>query len=227
MLFRKKPRYKIYSFYKKNVGKRLPRYQKAVFRRWGFRIHHIVNEDFSHGDFLNYVCRNVTDTDYLIFFDIDCIPVSPAWIDKLLADLSAPSSIAGAAQTANHLRDGKNLYVSPFFFGISTAYLKELDYPDMNMTDDMDAGQNLTEVITSKGGTVNYWWPTSIEEKKWTLYHPDHQWFGPGTTYDDLVYHAFFSRFDLADRFIKKCKSLLKGTFYGYRLPFISSSKEA
>lgn len=224
MLFRKKAKYKIYSFYKKNVGKRLPRYQKAVFRRFGFRVHHIVNEEFSHGDFLNYVCRNVTDTDYLIFFDIDCIPVSAKWIDRLLADLSEPRSIAGAAQTANHLQDGKNLYISPFFFGISTAYLKELGYPDMNMTEDMDAGQHLTEVVMRNGGKVCYWWPSSIEEKKWTLYHPDHTWFGPGTTYDGLVYHAFFSRFDLADRFIKKCKTLLRGTFYGYRIPFTRSA---
>ncbi len=128
-----------------------------------------------------------------------------------MQDLAEPHSIAGAAQTANHLRDAKNLYVSPFFFGISTTYLKELDYPDMNMTDDMDAGQNLTEHIIKDGGKINYWWPTAIEEEQWYLHHPEHNKFGFGTTYNDRIYHAFLSRFDLSNRFIRKCKSILPG----------------
>lgn len=221
---RSKKTYKIFSFYKKNVGKRVPRYQKAVFRLFGFSITHIVREDFSHGDFLNHVCRNVTDTDYLIFFDIDCIPVNRNWINRLLADLETTRTIAGAAQTANHIGNGENLYVSPFFFGISTAFLKELNYPDMNMTEDRDAGQHLTEVVQAAGGRVVYWWPTEIEEPTWKLYHPEHTQFGPGTTYENMVYHAFYSRFDLANRFINKCKGLLEGSFYGYRLwPFTRS----
>lgn len=217
----KQPSYKIFSFYKKNVGKRVPRYQKAVFRRFGHQVHQVCREDFSHGDFLNHICQTVTDTDILVFFDIDCVPLSKGWLDALLNDLSRPDSIAGAAQTANHLRDGKNIYVSPFFFGISTAYLKKLGYPDMNMTEDMDAGQNLTEAITKAGGKITYWWPTEVEDPQWKLYNAEGTMFGPGTSYNHLVYHAFLSRFDLADRFVKKCKQLLEGTFYGYRLwPF-------
>ncbi|MDF2190582.1 hypothetical protein [Paraflavitalea sp. CAU 1676] len=212
--------YKIFSFYKGNVNPRVPRYQKAVFRYFGQTVHQVVREDFDHGDFLNHICRTETGVDYLIFFDIDCVPVSKAWIGWLLSDLQQPRTIAGAAQTANHLRNGENLYVGPFFFGISTAYLKALNYPDMRLTDTMDAGQNLTEVIQQEGGHVKYWWPTQIEKKEWTLYHPVHNSFGPGTTYDNLVYHAFYSRFDLADRFILKSKSLLKGSFYGYWWPW-------
>jgi hypothetical protein len=76
----------------------------------------------------------------------------------------------------------------------------------------MDAGQNLTKIVIENGGNVKYWWPTHIEKEEWTLYHPEHTKFGPGTTYNNLVYHAFFSRFDLSDRFIKKCKSILTFT---------------
>lgn len=214
------PRYKIFSFYKGNVNPKVPRYQKAVFRYFGQTVHHVVREDFEHGDFLNHICRTEKDTDYLIFFDIDCIPVSAQWLPRLLTDLQEPQSIAGAAQTANHLGNGENLYIGPFFFGIATAYLRELGYPDMRMTDTMDAGQNLTAVIAQQGGHVKYWWPTHIEEKEWKLFHPIHTDFGPGTTYNDLVYHAFFSRFDLADRFVIKSKQLIKGSFYGYKWPW-------
>jgi hypothetical protein len=45
-----------------------------------------------------------------------------------MSDLERAKTLAGAAQTANHLRNGQNLYVSPFFFAISTSYLKELNY---------------------------------------------------------------------------------------------------
>lgn len=202
-------RFKIFSFYKENVNPEVPKYQKAVFKKFGVPIHHITTETFSHGDFLNHVCNTEKDTDYLIFFDIDCIPTRKEWLSKLLEDLREPRTIAGAAQTANHLRDAKNLYISPFFFGVSTAYLKELNYPDMRMAADMDAGQNLTEQVIKNGGQVKYWWPTHIEEEMWYLHHPEHNKFGLGTTYNDAVYHAFYSRADLSSRFINKCKSLL------------------
>jgi hypothetical protein len=201
--------FKIYSFYNSKVNPKVPQYQQAVFNHFGFKIHHFIDENFTHGDFLNHICKSVTDTRFLVFFDIDCIPLNKEWIDKTLADLSEPGTIVGAAQTANHLRDAKNLYVSPFFFAISTAYLKELNYPDMNMTEDMDAGQNLTEQIIKKGGNIRYWWPTAIEEEKWYLHHPEHTVFGLGTTYNNTIYHAFLSLHNLSARFIKKCKSVL------------------
>jgi hypothetical protein len=205
----KKSPLRIFAFYKSNVNPRVPQYQQAVFRKFGQKIEYITNEDFEHGDFLNYACRNIKDTDFLVFFDVDCIPVQRNWLDKLLIDLQEPNSLVGAAQTANHLQDGKNIYVSPFFFGISTAYLKALNYPDMRMTEDMDAGQNLTKKVIENGGNVKYWWPTDIEKEEWYLHDPIHTKFGPGTTYNHLVYHAFFSRFDQSYRFIKKAKLVL------------------
>ncbi|RPE05974.1 hypothetical protein EGT74_26860 [Chitinophaga lutea] len=215
MFFRKKHReqslFKIFSFYNQHVNPDVPVFQKAVFEKFGFSINHVFDKRFSHGDFLNHMCRNVTDTDYLICFDIDCIPTTPQWMQLLLNDLLEPRTIVGAAQTANHLRDAKNLYVSPFFFAISTAYLKELNYPDMNMTADMDAGQNLTERILAGNGQVKYWWPTHIEEEKWYLHHPEHNKFGLGTTYNDAIYHAFYSRDNISARFIEKCRAVLEG----------------
>lgn len=201
--------FKIFSFYNHNINVEVPKLQKAVFQKLGFSINQICNNHISHGDFLTFVCRNVKDTDYLIFFDIDCIPINKEWILKLLVDLLEPETIVGAAQTANHLNNGQNLYVSPFFFAISTAYLKELSYPHLNVTIKMDAGQNLTKQIIKKGGNIKYWWPTYIEEEKWYLHHPDHNRFGLGTTYNDTIYHAFSARDNLSDNFIKKCQSIL------------------
>jgi hypothetical protein len=211
-------RFKIFSFYNSKVNLKVPKYQKAVFRHFGFQINHIADESLSHGDFLNQICRNTTDIDFLVIFDIDCIPIKKDWFNKVMEDLREPRTIIGAAQTANHLRNAQNLYVSPFFFAISTAYLKELNYPDMNMTEDMDIGQNLTEEIIKKDGNIRYWWPTEIEEERWYLHHPEHKVFGLGTTYNDTIYHAFLSLHYLSARFIKKCKSVLPWYYFKLQL---------
>ncbi|MEP7252478.1 MAG: hypothetical protein ABI683_08865 [Ginsengibacter sp.] len=79
----------------------------------------------------------------------------------------------------------------------------------MNIANDMDAGQNLTKQVIKSGGSVKYWWPTEMEEKQWYLHHPEHNKFGFDTTYNDRIYHAFLSRFDLSDGFITKWKSIL------------------
>ena len=82
---------------------------------------------------------------------------------------------------------------------------KSNDFPDA-----VDAGQHLSEVVAQQGGNLVYWWPTHIEEDKWPLYHPIHTRFGLGTTYNDNIYHAFYSRSNLSNRFLDKCKYLLK-----------------
>jgi hypothetical protein len=40
----------------------------------------VFNNEFSHGDFLNDICKRVTDAEFLIVFDIDCIPVNKKWM---------------------------------------------------------------------------------------------------------------------------------------------------
>ena len=77
------------------------------------------------------------------------------------------------------------------------------------VNDAVDAGQNLSEAVVQYGGKLKFWWPTHIEEDKWPLFHSDHPRFGLGTTYDDCIYHAFYSRNNLSDRFLEKCKTVL------------------
>lgn len=206
----KKPTFKIFSFYNHFVNPQVPIYQKRVFEHFGQSITQNFNNQFSHGDFLNYICQTIVDIDYIIIFDIDCIPTRQNWIEYVLKDLEDKRTIVGAAQTANHINEGKNIYVSPFFFAIATSYLKELNYPDMRMSESTDAGQNLTNVILKENGNIKYWWPTRIEEEMWYLHNEKHNRFGLGTTYNDMIYHAFFSRDDLSTRFLRKCQEVLR-----------------
>ena len=78
-----------------------------------------------------------------------------------------------------------------------------------NFPDAVDGGQLLSEEVVRQGGELIFWWPTHIEEEKWPLYHSEHNRFGLGTTYNDCIYHAFYSRNNLSDRFLDKCKHVL------------------
>ena len=188
--------FKIFSFYNAEVAAEIPDYQRQVFAKFGLSINQVYHPTMTHSEFLHQTCKQVTDTDYLIFFDIDCVPTQRMWLNKLITDLLEPRTIVGCAQSG---QQGCNLYVSSFCFAISTAYLRELNYPE--------AGQSLTDHIRQQGGGVSFWWPTHVEDPRWQLKHPVHKSFGPGTTYDDMVYHAF--EWSDGTGFINKCKEIL------------------
>lgn len=202
---------KIFTFYKSNINPDIPKYQKMVFDKFGISINQILDDKLSHAEFLNKITRTVKDTDYLVFFDIDCIPTNRKWILNLFEDIIVHGyEFIGAAQTANHLVNAQNLYISPFFCCISSKLLKQLNYPDSNNTESIDVWQNITDKSIEQNIRIKYWWPTSIEEEKWYLHHPIHNKFGLGTTYNDCIYHAFYSRTDNSDRFLNKCKEILQ-----------------
>ncbi|MEP6951090.1 MAG: hypothetical protein ABI863_17510, partial [Ginsengibacter sp.] len=64
-----------------------------------------------YGDFLNHVCSDIKEAEYLVIFDIDCVPIKKDWFNNVTEELHEPRTIIGAAQTANHLRNAQYLYV--------------------------------------------------------------------------------------------------------------------
>ena len=202
----------IYSFYKSNVASEIIKKQKLVFEHFGLTINQILDDDITHGDFLNKTINDANTPDFLIFFDIDCIPLNKKAITKLVSQIRDRKSIAGAAQTANQFLQGKNIYVGPFFFGISKTVYWNLNSPDMNDGAIWDVGGLLTMVARfQREVNIRFWYPSSVEVPKWNLYKKCK--FGLGTTYEKLVYHAFESRLGESDNaFVKKCNEILKQT---------------
>ena len=202
---------KVYTstFYKSNISPYLLFYQKQVFKMLGIELHQICDNDITHGDFMTRTLRDV-DADYFVIFDIDCIPLKPEAIIKVLSQVKDNKTLAGCAQTASHFNDGKNVYIGPCFFAISKALYLDLAAPDLNRNEELevDPGGVLTKLAKEKGYALKYWYPTDIEEEKWKLY-PDGM-FGIGTTYESLVYHLFESRYDQnIVKFIKKSKQTI------------------
>lgn len=199
----------IYSFYKSNVAVEIVEKQKLVFQYFGLEITQILDDNISHGDFLNLTINSEQTPDFLIFFDIDCIPLNKKAITKLIAQIRDRKSIAGAAQTANQFMQGKNIYVGPFFLGLSKTVYWNLNSPDMNDGAIWDVGGLLTMAARFQNEIkIHFWYPSSVEVPKWNLYKNGK--FGLGTTYSKLVYHAFETRLGESDNaFTHKCNEIL------------------
>lgn len=208
MIFEKK-NFAIYSFYKSNVSYSVIKGQRDVFESLGIGINQIIDDNISHGDFLNRILRDPKSPEYLVFFDIDCIPLKRQAIIKLLSQILDKKTIAGAAQTASHLLNGKNIYIGPFYFGISKTVYQSLGNPDMKECAYCDVGGMLTMIAKFQGeAKIKFWYPTHVQVPKWDLYM--HGKFGLGTTYSNLVYHAFESRLGESDNsFVRKCREVI------------------
>ena len=202
-------KYAIYSYFKSNVSSEVVEAQKDVFRSLGLSINQIQDDTISHGEFMNRVLRDPNSPEYIVFFDIDCIPLSRKAIELLLSQILNRQTIAGAAQTASHLLNGKNLYIGPFFLGITKSLYHRLGNPDMRENTFCDVGGLATAIAKFEGNTkIKYWYPSHVEVPKWDLYQKGK--FGLGTTYRGLVYHAFESRLGESDNsFVRKCREVM------------------
>lgn len=180
---------RIYSVYSDNIDKNVVLYQKAVFDYFNINLNQIEFPiNFTHYDMLNSLFSSCKDK-YVVMFDSDCIPVKPDFLNKVFNDIKDEDVLSGIAQTANHLSEGKNIYVGPAFFGISMKLYHEIGNPPFNSNNVGDIGHRLAYSCRDFNRKIIYWYPTHIEIPKWVLY-PD-KMFGIGTTYEHMIYHQF------------------------------------
>jgi GTPase SAR1 family protein len=206
----------ISSYFQSNISPFFPYYQYKIFELLGYKINQVCNDYISHGDFLNDTLLN-KNAEYFIFFDIDCIPLHKEAIEIILSQINDKNSIAGAAQSAVHINSGSNLYIGPFFLGLSKTVYNKLNKPDLNGDyngdfigiNQFDVAGRLTYVAQKNNVNLKYWFPTNVEEEMWPLYQ--HGTFGIGTTYEDKIYHLFRSSGgENIARYIKKAKFVIE-----------------
>ncbi len=200
--------YKIYSFVNDDLNTDIKLYQKRVFDKFNIDINQVVwKKDFEkygyvilndgshyyndHPHFLDNIIKTES-TDYLIFFDIDCIPLSPLFLDKLLNEISDKNTLSGAIQNNRF-----GTYVSAWFVGFYRNLYFECGSPPI--TDiNTDPFLRFTKSCIEHDKRINYWLPSHVER-------PPH-----GTTYENLVYHEMQIRKQSNnENFIKKCKLVL------------------
>jgi len=211
----------IYSYANKDLNRDIAKYQKLVFDKFGLKINQIfgnnilkINGDFDYEDHPNMMMDIIkrSTEDYVIFFDIDCIPLSTLFYDKLLDQIKDNNTLAGAIQCANHINKYRS-YVSPAFCGFSKHLYHDCGSPSFN-TDrtpltGCDNMQRFTDVCFSLNKNVIYWNVSDGGNQRWNIDSHGFK-FGNATIYENMIYHQFEIRYEYQhEGFIKKCKEIL------------------
>lgn len=206
----------IYSFCTDNLVP-YKTFQKMVFDKLNIPIYQLpkyISEynDPKHqaGTFKPII--ESTDHDFYIFFDIDCIPLNVYFYEKIVNKIKDGNTLAGAIQTANHLPNPINSYVSQAFMGISREVFYKIGCPNGISDFNHDEFQSYTELCIKNEINIEYWMPTKVEIPMWKLYKNSIHIgeFGIGTTYENMIYHNFASRDgSYFDYFVDKCKEVI------------------
>lgn len=189
---------KIVSFHNGNIDPEVIKYQRLVFEHFGYEIEQ-VETNLPHGEAIDEYLKKPFKQ--IAIFDIDCIPLTFEWMDVFAG------KFAGAAQQANHIN--KEIYISPAFICFTQGIYKSLGKPSFAPDEFGDVGYKVTEAANRKDIPYGLIWPTHVEVPKWDL--GKNSCFGLGTTYSDMIYHAFESRMGNGGMFVRKCKEVLNG----------------
>ncbi len=210
----------IYSYYNDDLNPDIAIYQKKVFDKFKIPINQIVGKSAVHNGIINRedhpnaltsIIKN-SNEDYIIFFDIDCIPLSFNFYNILINQIKDNVTLAGAIQCANHIDKNKS-YVSPGFCGFSKQLYYDCGQPSFNTDRTAISGcdnmQRFTDICLSLNKNIQYWNVTDSGNKKWFI-NSHKTMFGNGTIYENMIYHQFeIINSENHKPFIEKCKSIL------------------
>jgi hypothetical protein len=102
-------KWQTFSFYRPNARSEIVQMQKDVFAALCEPIEQ-VEDRCSHGKFLTDTLRSKVDqTEAVVFFDLDCIPLKPGVVEKAVRAALRSHMIIGCAQQANHIEEEKIL----------------------------------------------------------------------------------------------------------------------
>ena len=195
----------IYSLAWLNANSDFPLYQKKVFDKFGLKLNQTF-QNIDHAQWLTIISR-YEDVDYLIFFDMDAIPLRKDFLEIVIARMYRKNKILGIEQKANHIPNS-SIYAGPACFVISKSTYLELGQPSYSHTHRGDVGEELSILSREKGIEVDLFKFKSCLNPKWP--YGDGRYFGIGTTYEDLVFHNFESRANAqVNFFVNKCKEVI------------------
>ncbi len=199
----------IVSFYMQNISNDVVSAQRKVFEKFGLEIRQVLF-DSVHPTAIDNEIDRLRYFDYVIVFDIDAIPLTGDAIAKILYNCDHYAGVVGIAQQSNHINND-HPYAGPSCIAFSQSVYEKLGRPKFQWTPRSDVGEEITWIAQEKGIPVCLLNVSNIDENKWKL-GQDGQ-FGLGTTYENIVYHAFECRLSTA-RFLAKCKSVLSESRY-------------
>jgi hypothetical protein len=206
----------IYSFCTTNLNPNIAVSQRKVFEKFNLKITQFIEDPIydpyrQHGYSINNIIKN-SEEEYIIIFDIDCIPLKPDFYDRIVSEISDDNTLSGArGSSGNGMRD----YIHAGFFGFSKKLYYECGNPAMEyFTGEYsgDTSQRFTDECIKQNKNIKYWEITSSLDK--VFYIPSSNiFFGHGTVYENLIYHQFqiseVSKFNNIVEFQKNQKSFI------------------
>jgi hypothetical protein len=213
----------IYSFCTSDLNPNIALYQNKVFNKFNLKINQYIEEPTvdlhqQHGRVINKIIEQSKE-DYIIIFDIDCIPLKYDFYKKICEQISDNRTLSGArGSSGNGMRD----YIHAGFFGFSKILYTECGSPSMDYFDGEYSGdtiQRFTDECIKLNRNIIYWEITNALDN--VFYIPSkNEHFGHGTIYENLIYHQFQIscplKFINSDKhienqntFIKKCEEVL------------------
>lgn len=202
----------LYSYAFNDLNCDITYYQRLVFSKFNLKINQIIFDKNSnlpndHALGLTEIIKTASE-DYLIIFDIDCIPINKSFYNIILSDIFDKNTLAGAVGCANHI-DPNKIYVHPCFMAFYKNLYFECECPSLYAYENGDVAQRFTDVCILKNKNIKYWDVTDSDDKIWNL-NPKNKKFGHGTIFNNLIYHQYQIRMKTQQQcFINKCKEIL------------------
>lgn len=179
------------TLYHSNIDDRIIEHQKSVFDYLDIPLEQCLSNETSHGEWLDKAIH-ATDTDLLIFCDIDAFPVSRDAFDKMIA-AARSGAIVGLAHVANHL-DPSHLYAGPIFLAFRRDIFESLGSPSLQDSRVHDVAQILTVRAEEAQLPLQLIMPNLVLAPRWAL--ADKGILGIGTFYgSNGFFHLFQSRY--------------------------------
>ena len=143
----------------------------------------------------------------VIVLDIDCVPVADGAIERLI-DGAVAGKLIGTVACANHLANGRHVFIGPYGMALSRDLWERLGRPPCAATERGDVAEEFTYAAEAKGLPVEPLWPVASDDTIWEL--PNGIRYGHGTTYEGGLWHAFEIRHrDHQAAFIRRCEAFL------------------
>lgn len=198
---------RIISFHNGNIPQDVLQAQKKVFDKFELNLEQIETT-LQHPDAIDHFLAT-EQWDVVAIFDVDSIPLIPGYVESEIEFVLHNKYLSGAVQHASHIPDSID-YVSPAFCVLSKEIFERLGKPSFAPTYRGDVGAELT-YKAKENNVFTYMLPvTHVVKPMWPLVNG--KMFGIGTTYGDVIYHAFESRMNTEARnlFIEKCDEVLR-----------------
>jgi hypothetical protein len=195
----------ICSCYQHNIDISVVEYQKKVFDFFDIPINQYKTE-LRHPMWMESII-NSTLSDIILFFDVDCIPLTEDAVDFVL-EKTNERSVCGIEQQCNCNSSIDHVYAGPACLSIHRKTIEKLAPVKFNETPRGDVGEEFTYKCEETNITLNFLRLTNCIEPIWNINF--NRKFGPGSTYENKIYHQFQIRnINQQQKFISKCKEVL------------------